>query len=1361
MPARFIPIGEPSHDPERQALRFLVEGLPDDYTVYGNPWLVDRNGAVFELDAVVVAPHAFYVVEIKSYRGTIVGNDNDWYVPQPIRSPLKLNRKTAQILSSLLKSRSVDAARPYVEGFVFLSHAEGARVVGPASADRVHLRRTVLSALRDPSAIWRREGRRPDVDTHSAATLDQLLLGSPPSHRPVRLIREWKIEAPLDQADRWAEYFATHRITGQKAVLRVYSAKMLDDEAIQKRVEELFRWEAQVLRRIGEHPNIVHAQAPFVDEAGYVLPFEPFSGVTLGTWIERHGARLHGAPGLRAKIDLWKTVALAIDAAHRQGVVHRLLRPEVVVVEDTHEKPGLRVVGFELAKQLDLPGQTIAVSTLADDRRRFSAPEVVRSFSDADARSDQFSLGALLAQLLAGRPVFDSTEEMIRRGGVFTRPSEANTSLKKSLDGPIATMLALASANRFPSIEKAIEAVELAAFGKASLDLPFSIDPENIAEGTQLRGEYEVRHKLGAGGMATVYLARHLVSGTSRALKVARPDTRAEEALLAEHQALQGIDHPNIVRAIDISNVVPDRKTLILERARGTTLAARLAGSSLTDEERRLYAEHLLAALGYLEQKGIVHKDIKPDNLIVSDDGLTLIDFSLAGHPPEDTLVGTALYRDPAVERWSPVADRYAASLCLFEIYVGRHAFHGRAPSPRETPAVDAQDFDRPAMAAFFRKALSPYPQERPPSAIALRSALHEALGSRASPSVPPGAPSTGRTAGDAPLSVTSLSGTALAALRRASIVTQGALVALAEAKIAALPGLGTKKRDEILALRRALVEAGVTPPRGAEAERHPLFPALVGHETDVHALGLSPGLAESLDRAGLATVGRLADATRLDLLQMSGIGPKTIAQIVQALQRFAEPAHVEVPATLDALWDLASRPLQGQQATIVERLYGLRGQARTQVELSDELALSQPSISFHKQRALDLVDRRVLDETVEHLESLLVSAGGLLRIDDAAARLTERWPCVADLSPVGFVRLLADMARGRFTCLPVLDEEPHEVLARPVFDAKSIEAFLGAARTYAAWPPKKAEGTRASLQAHLPEYPLDPLGLATRLSRDLRLTDDGELYEAPVPLREATLHVLRKARPPIHRDAVREALLAHFGTALAEAPDLPVLAALVAGLPGFQLDSATGMVDVAATRSIDAKSTLAADPPPAELRVFDPAEQVCRTLAGQAERDGFRLVVAAPEQYPAIARSLPRCLGPEATFVSFEDAFFRRIEPQIDAFERAERFTAQKPRLRREAEAVLDALVAQQGRARRRLVLGDTALWGVCDALHLVRRLYDLTATGGKGHWVLVIPGLVHQRQPIFNEKPGATVFSIEGAVWPLSAPVRAAISP
>ncbi len=77
MTAKFIPIGEPAHASERQALRFLVDGLPDHFTVYGNAWLVEHSGVVSELDAVVVAPHAIFVVEIKGYRGRIEGTDHD------------------------------------------------------------------------------------------------------------------------------------------------------------------------------------------------------------------------------------------------------------------------------------------------------------------------------------------------------------------------------------------------------------------------------------------------------------------------------------------------------------------------------------------------------------------------------------------------------------------------------------------------------------------------------------------------------------------------------------------------------------------------------------------------------------------------------------------------------------------------------------------------------------------------------------------------------------------------------------------------------------------------------------------------------------------------------------------------------------------------------------------------------------------------------------------------------------------------------------------------------------------------------------------------------------------------------------
>ena len=103
--------------------------------------------------------------------------------------------------------------------------------------------------------------------------------------------------------------------------------------------------------------------------------------------------------------------------------------------------------------------------------------------------------------------------------------------------------------------------------------------------------------------------------------------------------------------------------------------------------QRRL-AEDLLSGLEYLEQKAVTHKDLKPDNLLVCDGQLTIIDFSLAAMAEDAPYGGTALYRDPASARWTHGTDRFAAALCLFELYAGRHAFDGHVPEPGQLPLV-------------------------------------------------------------------------------------------------------------------------------------------------------------------------------------------------------------------------------------------------------------------------------------------------------------------------------------------------------------------------------------------------------------------------------------------------------------------------------------------------------------------------------------------------------------------------------------------------------------------------------------------------------------------------------------------------
>jgi serine/threonine protein kinase len=298
-------------------------------------------------------------------------------------------------------------------------------------------------------------------------------------------------------------------------------------------------------------------------------------------------------------------------------------------------------------------------------------------------------------------------------------------------------MVEMRPTDRYPSLTEAITAVRFGRDPEARTLLPTIAarkappDAENLEPGTRIGTDYEIRMRLGQGGMSVVYAARHLVSG-----RTARPQNRplrgppAEDALRGEYDALSSLDHPNIARVIDLTKMVEGRLTMVMERVGDETLRQWLTANPTPEPntQRRL-AEDLLAGLDYLEQRGVTHKDLKPENLLICDGRLTIIDFSLAGIPADASHGGTALYRDPSSALWTHATDRFAAALCLFELYAGRHAFEGKVPEPGQSPAVREDDIDPPGLAAFFFKALDPVPEKRFPSARALRDALIVALG--------------------------------------------------------------------------------------------------------------------------------------------------------------------------------------------------------------------------------------------------------------------------------------------------------------------------------------------------------------------------------------------------------------------------------------------------------------------------------------------------------------------------------------------------------------------------------------------------------------------------------------------------------
>lgn len=1361
MAAKFIQIGEAAHDAERQAIRFLVEGLPETFTVYGNAWLVERSGVIYELDAVIVAPHALFVVEIKSYRGRIEGTDNDWWLPEKIRSPLKLNRITSQVLKSRLKSASYQAGQVWTEGFVFLLATTDVGVRGPASNDRVHTRKTVLAALQDPALIERlSQGRARTSASLAERELLELFTGAQSGPRPVRRVREYEVVETLDHHDTFTELLGRNTLSGAERVLRIYSTPPLATQAQRDRIAERARWEAQVLGRLGRSEGVLTADPPFSDEAGIVLPLEHFKGISLTTWVERYGPDARGKEkaDLRIRTDLWIRIAQTIDEVHRQGVVHRLLRPDVILVEDKQDPTEIRVTGFDLAKQMTSEA-TISLSTIHDDRLVNAAPEVVAAFSSAEPASDQFSLGAMLALILTGKPLFENTRQLMAARRLMRRVRDMSQRLPLSLDEAVSKMVELRATDRYPLLSEAIEAVRVGRdpTPRVQAVIPnvgrVALDAENLQPGTRVGTDYEIVTRLGQGGMAVVYAARHLVSGRTRALKIARIEDSAEEALRGEYQALTILDHPNIVRVIDLTKMVEGRLTLVMERVGGVTLRQWLAQHPAPEPtaQRRL-AEDLIAGLDYLEQKAVTHKDLKPENLLVSDGQLTIIDFSLAGMPEDAPYGGTALYRDPASARWTHATDRFAAALCLFELYAGRHAFEGRVPEPGQAPSVSDEDIQPTGLAAFFRKALDPTPEKRFPSARALREALLVALGEDVS--TPSSVPPPKEVDVTTPLRLTGLSRRAMNALARCQVHTVGELLALPAAQVRAIHAIGTKTANDVILFQETLLSRGLLASSTSTAAIEPaLVPDLRDSPEPVQKLPLSEALRSALAQANLPTVGAVASLTRSDLLGLPGIGRKKLADVVEALHQFrartggksdlqGDGAH-----TLDRMWELASRPLSEGQRIALERSIGITGAPETQEQIAEDLGKNQPQISYDLSKGLERLDPAALADLTSAFDAVVDGFGGIVRLDEIGLRFESEWPAGV-VTGEGVVRLLVRVTPGRAQIFEV-DGAEQPLVARPIFDRETVKAFAAeVVRLAGQWPPVEPDTARRSLAGLLPQFDGDPLALGVRICEDVEIAETGHLFIGPVDPKHSIGFVIDQTREPIALDDLAARVRRIFGPHTPY-PDPDHLLAILR-----DLDCHVQGQRVLSGRpgSIVASPALAADALPPALGAERSPELVVRDMLKQAAGSrGFRMLVVPPERHSEVGRSVAAALA--GRWVSFEDAFFTEHGGDMAALERAERFVGQREALTEAAEQTLFNLLEEHGRPGNVIVLGDTALLGLCESLDLPRRLYDETLSGSRGFWVLVVPGVIHNRQPRFNEGPA--MWHLEGATLPLLHPL------
>ena len=281
--------------------------------------------------------------------------------------------------------------------------------------------------------------------------------------------------------------------------------------------------------------------------------------------------------------------------------------------------------------------------------------------------------------------------------------------------------------------------------------------PSRALVGKLIANRYLVADAIGAGGLCTVYRAEDLRRGRDVAVKVLPADKAQHKELAArfhrEVTTAKRIDHSNIATIIDSGALEDGALYLVMELLQGTLLSTALEKGRLTTARALIIARQMLVGLGEAHRLGIVHRDVKPQNVMLVDvNGLEVVklfDFGIASNDraalkltAPGTAFGTPEYIAPEQAMGQKVdarADVYGVGVVLFEMATGRLPFesaddlgylraHIKQPPPAPSSVAPDAHLGR-AVDALVLRALQKEPEARFETAEAMVAAIDKAAG--------------------------------------------------------------------------------------------------------------------------------------------------------------------------------------------------------------------------------------------------------------------------------------------------------------------------------------------------------------------------------------------------------------------------------------------------------------------------------------------------------------------------------------------------------------------------------------------------------------------------------------------------------
>ncbi|HWN41988.1 MAG TPA: protein kinase [Thermoanaerobaculia bacterium] len=461
---------------------------------------------------------------------------------------------------------------------------------------------------------------------------------------------------------------------GRPVALKLF----VSDRPLRQEERRLLRREAEAVSAL-RHPNLcpVH-EVGETREGVLFISMACCEGESLAERIAR------GPLDIQDAVELAVQVAEGLACVHQAGIVHRTLKPTDVLVS-REGRAWITDFGLGWLDERTL----VSAAGRAEMPSRYLSPEQVRG-AEADARSDVWGLGAVLYEMVTGRPAFP--EGPVSGAAPPAPISQLREGVPPDLQAIVARALAFRPSDRYPSVREM----------RTDLLGGLRTDDVQTLEIHKDFGPYRIGELLGGGGMGVVYRAEDRRLGRSVAIKLLPPeltrDPAAKARFLQEARAASALDHPNLCTVYEVGEAGMGQLFIAMPCYDGETLRRKIdAGGPLPVAEALDIALQVLKGLAKAHRHGIVHRDVKPANLMVTADGVVkILDFGIAklariGAEAADLTrtgarIGTPAYMSPEQSRGEEVdarTDLWSLGVVLYEMLAGvRPACEGGAADP-------------------------------------------------------------------------------------------------------------------------------------------------------------------------------------------------------------------------------------------------------------------------------------------------------------------------------------------------------------------------------------------------------------------------------------------------------------------------------------------------------------------------------------------------------------------------------------------------------------------------------------------------------------------------------------------------------